>query len=215
MIAAISLLGIGVYLVLRYGLDIGHETYTVALDAALSSAIESIYQGQQSFHIQLAQLPLIAVLSLGGIPLVYQLSVKLLHADFGADLLAGISIVTAVLLDEYLAGSLVVLMLSGGAALENYAVRKASSVLEALAKRMPSVAHRKLGVKRLLTLRLNRWLSATPYWCYLMKICPVDGHRAGRHRHNGRILFDWRALYDVQNYGLFGYVRGYQWRIQR
>jgi len=47
------------------------------------------------------------------------------------------------LLHEYLAGSLVVLMLSGGAALEHYAVRKASSVLEALAKRMPSVAHRK------------------------------------------------------------------------
>ena len=39
--------------------------------------------------------------------------------------------------------TLVVLMLSGGEALEAYAVRSASSVLEALAKRMPSIAHRK------------------------------------------------------------------------
>jgi heavy metal translocating P-type ATPase len=174
LIAAISLLGIGVYLVLRYGLDIGHETYTVAFDAALTSAIESIYQGQQTFSIQLVQLPLIVVLMLGGIPLVYQLSVKLLHADFGADLLAGISIVTAVLLDEYLAGSLVVLMLSGGAALEHYAVRKASSVLEALAKRMPSVAHRKSGEKLtdITTEQVNIGdsLLILPH-----EICPVDG----------------------------------------
>ncbi len=36
-------------------------------------------------------------------------------------------------------------MLSGGQALEAYALRNASSVLEALSKRMPSLAHRKLG----------------------------------------------------------------------
>ena len=34
-------------------------------------------------------------------------------------------------------------MLSGGEALESYALRSASSVLAALAKRMPSIAHRK------------------------------------------------------------------------
>ena len=111
-IAALSLLGIGVYLVLRYALDVGQEVYTLSLNKALTSAVAAIYQGQQAFSIQLVQLPLIAVLALGGIPLVYQLFVKLFHAEFGADLLAGLSIVTAVLLHEYLAGSLVVLMLS-------------------------------------------------------------------------------------------------------
>src|SRR5262249_289712 len=43
------------------------------------------------------------------------------------------------------AGALVVLMLSGGEALEAYAVRSASSVLAALARRMPSAAHVKTG----------------------------------------------------------------------
>jgi len=38
-------------------------------------------------------------------------------------------------------------MLAGGEALERYALRSASSVLAALAKRMPSIAHRKTDAK--------------------------------------------------------------------
>jgi heavy metal translocating P-type ATPase len=84
-----------------------------------------------------------AALILGGGPLVVELMIKLVRRQFGSDLLAGISIVTAILLQEYLAGAIVVLMLSGGEALEAFAVRRASSVLQALAKRMPTVAHRR------------------------------------------------------------------------
>ena len=88
---------------------------------------------------------LFAALLLGGAPLVIELAVKLFKGEFGSDLLAAISIVTAVLLGEYLAGTLVVLMLSGGQAIEAYAMGRASSALHALARRMPSVAHRKTG----------------------------------------------------------------------
>ena len=42
-----------------------------------------------------------------------------------------------------LGAAIVVLMLSGGEALEDYATARASSVLDALARRVPSVAHRK------------------------------------------------------------------------
>lgn len=174
IIATLSILGIGCYLLLRYALDIGHEVYTLTINAALTSAIASLYQGQFSFSIALVKLPLLAVLALGGIPLTYQLIAKLFRRDFGADLLAGLSIVTAVLLDEYLAGSLVVLMLAGGAVLENFAVRKASSVLEALANRMPSVAHRSLGGKLMdITteqVKIGDTLLVLPH-----EICPVDG----------------------------------------
>ncbi len=68
---------------------------------------------------------------------------KLLKREFGSDLLGGISIITSVILGEYLAGSIIVLMLAGGEALESYALRSASSVLAALAKRVPSIAHLK------------------------------------------------------------------------
>jgi len=174
IIVALSLLGIGSYLVLRYAFDSGHEAYTLSLNAVLSSAAVQIYQGQFTYLIELVQLPLLAVLVLGGIPLIYQLGVKLGQGDWGADLLAGMSIVTAVLLDEYLAGSLVVLMLSGGAVLESYAVRKASTVLQALAKRMPLVAHRKSGdqLTDISTEQVNigDTLLILPH-----EICPVDG----------------------------------------
>jgi heavy metal translocating P-type ATPase len=65
-------------------------------------------------------------------------------------------------------------MLSGGNTLENYAVRSASSVLEALAKRMPSIAHRKRGSDlvdiALDQITLNDNLLVLPH-----EICPVDG----------------------------------------
>ncbi len=175
IIVAISLLGIGAYLTLHYGFRLGDEVYRVLLNVALSSAISTVYQGQQAYAIQLVQLPLIAVLLFGGIPLLYQIGVKLYHADLGADMLAGISIMTAVLLNEYLAGSLVVLMLSSGAALEHYAVRKASSVLEALAKRMPSVAHRKSGQDGLTDIAKEEVNVGDTLLILPHEICPVDG----------------------------------------
>jgi heavy metal translocating P-type ATPase len=113
-------------------------------------------------------------LGAGGGPLVVELAIRLLDRQFGSDLLAGISIVTAVLLGEYLAGSLVVLMLSGGAALESFAVRRASSVLDALARRMPSSAHRKtesglLDIP-LEEIRIDDVILVLPH-----EVCPVDG----------------------------------------
>jgi heavy metal translocating P-type ATPase len=89
-----------------------------------------------------ANWPLLLALFTGGAYLVFGLVRRLLRGQFGSDLLAAISIVTSVIIGEYLAGTLVVLMLSGGEALEAYAVRRASSALAALAKRMPSFAHR-------------------------------------------------------------------------
>ncbi|MDP3007646.1 MAG: heavy metal translocating P-type ATPase [Methylococcales bacterium] len=173
-IALLSLLGITTYLVLRYWLDTGHDIYYWSLNSALSTAIETLWQGQGTISLQQVQLPLIAVLILGGLPLLYQLLAKLICGDFGADLLAGLSIVTAVWLHEYLAGSLVVLMLSGGAALETYAIRKASSVLEALSKRMPSVAHRKEGDK-LIDISTDKVNIGDSLLILPHELCPVDG----------------------------------------
>ena len=77
----------------------------------------------------IADFPLIAVMVFGGVPLAYEILSKVFQGDFGTDLLAAISLITAAFLDQYLAGVLIVLMLSGGQALETYAMRKASSVL--------------------------------------------------------------------------------------
>ncbi|HSM86937.1 MAG TPA: heavy metal translocating P-type ATPase, partial [Candidatus Limnocylindrales bacterium] len=86
----------------------------------------------------------------------------------------GVSIVSAVLMQEYLVACVVILMLSGGQALENYALRRASSVLQTLARRMPTVAHvvensshKDIPVAEV---RPGDTLLVLPH-----EICPVDG----------------------------------------
>jgi heavy metal translocating P-type ATPase len=150
--AIFALAAIGVHLILRFGIRV-----QVAV-----------------IRLPISEVPLVAALVFGGMPLVFGLLRKALRGDFGSDLLAGISIVTSVVLQEYLAGSLVVLMLSGGEALEAYAVRSASSVLEALAQRIPSVAHRKregqVADVTLAEIAIGDTLVVFPH-----DICPVDG----------------------------------------
>lgn len=123
---------------------------------------------------QLQNAPLYVALTLGGLPLVGQLLVKLFQREFGSDLLAGISIVTAILLGEYLAGTLVVLMLSGGAALESYAVSSASQVLQALARRMPNIAHKK-GNSGLVDVPLEQIEPGDLITIFPHEVSPVDG----------------------------------------
>ncbi len=118
--------------------------------------------------------PLLAVLAFGGVPLVLSLIAKLFRREFGADLLAGISMVTSVLLHEYLAGALVVLMLAGGQALESYAVQNASSVLAALAKRMPTLAQRRT-VGGLVEVALSEVVQGDVLEVFPHALCPVDG----------------------------------------
>src|SRR5215469_3762573 len=121
-----------------------------------------------------SNLPLFTALVLGGAPLVWELFQKLLRREFGSDLLAGISILTAIALRESLVAAIVVLMLSGGKALEAFATARASSVLDALARRMPNVAHRKetagLVDIKLADVRIGEELTVLPH-----EICPVDG----------------------------------------
>ncbi len=109
-----------------------------------------------------------------GAPLVWVLLRSALRGEFGADLLAGVAIVTALLLGEWTAALLVVTMLSGGQLLEERAVARASEALRALAARTPTVAHRLVdGVPRDVgvdDVAVNDELVVLPH-----ETCPVDG----------------------------------------
>ena len=145
-IALLSILGIAVYLVARF-----------------------------LFHLPpgLSNWSLIAVL-VAGTPLLFDLLKKLIALEVGSDALAGISIITSAILGEYLAGAIIVLMLAGGTALELYATHRASAVLSALAKRLPSEAHRLTasGIVDVLTadVQIADRLVVLPH-----EICPADG----------------------------------------
>lgn len=122
----------------------------------------------------LLTLPLWIAILTGGLPLLYDLSRQALKRQFGSDLLAGLSIVTATLMGELLVATIIVLMLSGGQALEEFATQRASSVLTALASRMPSIAHRIAGNTTndipVSDIRIGDRLIVFPH-----EICPVDG----------------------------------------
>jgi heavy metal translocating P-type ATPase len=152
-LAIFTLVMIALHLLLRFGLQLANR---VILDQAAYD------------------LPLLAALLFAGTPLVLGLLLQLSKGEFGSDLLAGISIVTSIVLGEYLAGALVVLMLSGGQALEAFAVRNASSVLAALARRMPTRAHRKkdgaVADVSLEQVEVGDLVVVFPH-----EICPVDG----------------------------------------
>ncbi|MFG0265043.1 MAG: HAD-IC family P-type ATPase, partial [Rhodopirellula sp. JB055] len=150
-IAGLAVTAILVHLLLRFGLKVEGDFVGIAIE----------------------DWPLVVALVLGGVPLVWNLLVKLFQAEFGSDLLAGISIVTGVLLGEYLAATIVVLMLSGGEALEAYAVRSASSVLRALANRMPSVALRQVG-DGTEEISLDEIAIGDTVLILPHKVCPVD-----------------------------------------
>ncbi|HET7584440.1 MAG TPA: heavy metal translocating P-type ATPase [Gemmatimonadaceae bacterium] len=89
-----------------------------------------------------SRLILLAALLLGGAPLVVQTLRGMLHGRFAADVVAMLAIVTAAILGEYFAGVVIVLMQSGGEALERYAMRRASNSLEALLANAPKEARR-------------------------------------------------------------------------
>lgn len=92
------------------------KTTVIAAGAALGILVHLIPRFGFTVAPPVHRLPLLATLVAGGLPLLYDLLRKLLNREFGSDLLGGIAIVTSLILGEYLAGSIIVLMLSGGEA---------------------------------------------------------------------------------------------------
>jgi heavy metal translocating P-type ATPase len=84
-----------------------------------------------------------AALLVGGAPVVYHTLRGVLKGKFAADIVAMLAILTAILTDEAFAGVIIVLMQSGGEALDDYGFRRASSSLDALIARAPKIANRR------------------------------------------------------------------------
>lgn len=157
LIAAISLAGIADHLVLRFAVQ---PTGTL-------------------LGLPVREIPLLVAIVCGA-PLAIGLIGKTFKLEFSSNLLAVISIITAVLLEEFLAGTLVVLMLASGQALEAYAVRRASFALEALAKRLPAAAHKKDGAM-VIEIALADVAVGDELIVFPHETCPADGVVVGGH----------------------------------
>jgi heavy metal translocating P-type ATPase len=83
-----------------------------------------------------------AGLVLTGLPVVWKTLRGLVRGHFAADVVASLAIVTAFLLSSPLPGLIVVLMQTGGEALERYAEGRASNAVRELEARAPTIARR-------------------------------------------------------------------------
>ncbi len=84
-------------------------------------------------------------LAIVGTPLVIQTFREIASGRFAVDLVATLAIILALALWQPLAGLVIVLMQSGGEALERYAERRATDAVRALEDAAPRIAHRISG----------------------------------------------------------------------
>lgn len=128
------------------------------------------------FHNQEAKnLILLIAIAASSLPLLIGTVREILRLNFSVDILAVLSIITALILRENWVAAIVILMLSGGKALEEVATGRASSVLSALAKRMPQIAHRIRADGSAADIPTEAIEVGDRVILYPHELCPVDG----------------------------------------
>src|SRR5271170_5643777 len=109
--------------------------YKLFSAAALTIVIALVLQlvgYHRAANILLATVAIIEVL-----PLLWDMWQDVQLGKYGIDILAATAIITSVILGQYWAGIVVVLMLTGGEALEDFAEHRAKSELDALLEHTP------------------------------------------------------------------------------
>lgn len=107
--------------------------------AAGLAARASIFPASASHLIRFAGLVVL------GAPVVWQTFMGALRGRFASDVVATLAIISAALLDQPFVGLVIVLMQTGGEALERYAEGRASEAVRALEAAAPRTAHRLRG----------------------------------------------------------------------
>ncbi|MGN6126730.1 MAG: heavy metal translocating P-type ATPase [Humibacter sp.] len=93
----------------------------------------------------------------------------------GIDVLAILAIVSTILVGEYWATLVIVLMLSGGEALEDYASRRARSAVRSLLEHSPVVAHRTDAAGSIVEVPIGDVLIGDTLLVRPSEVVPVDG----------------------------------------
>jgi heavy metal translocating P-type ATPase len=112
--------------------------YNLFTAAVLTAAIALVFD-VLGMHM-VAHIILAVVAGLQIIPLLREMYLDLRAGKYGVDILAATAIISSILFKQYWAGMVIVLMLTGGRALEDYANHRAEAELEALLDRAPQKA---------------------------------------------------------------------------
>jgi heavy metal translocating P-type ATPase len=110
--------------------------FSIAVVAIIAGLILQFAHQESALHITLGLVALVEV-----VPLLWSMVQDIRDGTYGIDILAATAIVSAVLFKQYWAAIVVVVMLTGGEALENYAENRAKTELDALLNKAPKLAH--------------------------------------------------------------------------
>jgi heavy metal translocating P-type ATPase len=112
-----------------------YKLFSATVLAIIIGLALDLSQRDTASHFVLGGIALFAVL-----PLAWDMLRTLRTGGYGIDILAASAIIASVALGQYWAAVVIVLMLTGGEALEKYAERRAHSELDALLKNAPQTA---------------------------------------------------------------------------
>ncbi|MEX0953348.1 MAG: heavy metal translocating P-type ATPase [Nitriliruptoraceae bacterium] len=109
------------------------------------------------------------------IPALIESVRQLIHRDATADVVAVLAMLGALLLQEWLAGAIIAVMLTGGEALEARAVGRARAELTGLLQRAPRTAHRQGASGDLTDIDVDEVRAGDVLVVKVGEVVPVDG----------------------------------------
>jgi heavy metal translocating P-type ATPase len=110
-----------------------------------------------------------------GFPVVWRTLRAARRGNFATDVVASLSIVTAAIIGQPLAGLVIVLMQTGGEALERFAERRASAAVRELEKAAPRTAHLISGTRGLVDVPVGELNVGDVFLVRPGEIVPCDG----------------------------------------
>ena len=131
---------------------------------------------QLIFHLPLFAQGLWTIALIGaGFPVVWRTLRAVRHGNYATDVVASLSIVTAAIIGQPLAGLVIVLMQTGGEALERFAERRASAAVRELEKAAPRIAHLISGARGLVDVPVGELHVGDVFLVRPGEMVPCDG----------------------------------------
>jgi heavy metal translocating P-type ATPase len=146
-----------------------YSEFSIALVASIIALIFA------AFGLWIAAHWILGIVAIGlTLPLLWEMIQDIRTGVYGVDILAATAIVTSVVLYQFWAAIIIILMLTGGESLEDYAEQRAQTELDALLSRAPTYAHVYRG-RKLVDVSASSIGPGAKIVVRAGEIVPVDG----------------------------------------
>jgi len=151
--------------------DLNITVPVIAIATLIVGAAEGYLAGEGQYAKMIWELGLIGC----GLPVVLRTIRGMFRGAFAADVVASLSIVTAAIIFQPFAGLVIVLMQTGGEALEKFAERRASAAVSELEKKAPRIAHLLTPRQGLVDVPVDRLQPGDTFLVRPGELIPCDG----------------------------------------